>query len=438
MPEPLIKDLALRAETKDGLNQQAILHALEAQIEPIKSSLRKVLLVPPDFTRFHSGAGQIAAMLYALLSPNCEVDVLIALGTHVKMSRGEWEAMYSPIPYERMLVHNWRTDLVKLGEMEGSLVSELSEGMMQSPIPVELNRHLLNPEYDLILSIGQVVPHEVVGMANHAKNIFVGCGGAHMINSSHMLGALYGMERMMGRDRTPVRALFDLASERFLTRLPLAYILTVADAPEGQTRLQGLFMGQGRQCFEKAVSLSRQVNLDLVDRPIKKAVVYLSEREFKSTWLGNKAIYRARMAMADGGELVVLAPGVERFGEDELVDGLIRRYGYKGRQQVREAAAQSQELSANLSAAAHLIHGSSEGRFSITYCPGHLTREEIEQVGFRYLCYEEAIRRYPPEQLRAGWNELRGEEVFYIPNPALGLWALKSSFLPSEARTDES
>lgn len=431
MPEAFIKEQSLLADREDGLAGEAILRALEDALSPLKGRLKKVLLIPPDFTRLHSGAGQIAAMLYAMLAPGCVVDVLPALGTHVKMSRGEWDAMYAPIPFERMLVHNWRTDVVAVGEIEAGFVAELSEGLMNEPIPVEINRRLLDPEYDLILSIGQVVPHEVAGMANHAKNIFVGCGGARMINASHMLGALFGMERIMGRDQTPVRALFDRAAERFLQRLPLGYILTVTDAPQGQVRIRGLFAGSGRRCFEDAARLSARVNMQLLDRPIRKAVVYLDGQEFKSTWLGNKAIYRTRMAMADGGELVILAPGVEKFGEDEAVDRLIRAHGYRGRQSVLRAVKESEALRQNLSAAAHLIHGSSEGRFKVTYCAGHLTKGEVEQAGFAFLDYDEAIRRYPPQRLRAGWNSLPdGEEIFYIPNPALGLWALKSRFEP--------
>ncbi len=431
MPEALIKEQSLLADREDGLSGEAILRALEDALSPVKGRLKKILLVPPDFTRLHSGAGQIAALLYGILGPSCRVDVLPALGTHVKMSREEWETMYSPIPFERMLVHNWRTDVVTVGEIEAGFVAELSEGLMNEPIPVEINRHLLDPEYDLILSIGQVVPHEVAGMANHAKNIFVGCGGARMINASHMLGALFGMERIMGREQTPVRALFDRAAERFLQKLPLGYILTVTDAPQGQVRIHGLFTGSGRRCFEEAARLSARVNMQLLDRPISKAVVYLDGQEFKSTWLGNKAIYRTRMAMADGGELVILAPGVEKFGEDEAVDRLIRAYGYSGRQSVLKAVKESEALRQNLSAAAHLIHGSSEGRFKVTYCAGHLTRDEIERAGFAYLDYDQAIRRYPPQRLHAGWNSLEGgEEIFYIPNPALGLWALKSHFEP--------
>lgn len=429
MPEELLIPQALAAATEDGLVREAILNALTRSLTPLQGQLNKVLLVPPDFTRYHSNAGLITSLLYEMLSLGCEVDVLPALGTHVMMSQSEWEMMYAPIPYERMITHNWRTDVVLLGEVPGSFVEQVSEGLVKDAIPVEINRHLLNPDYDLILSIGQVVPHEVVGMANHAKNIFVGCGGSGMINASHMLGAFYGMERIMGRDNTPVRAVFDYAAEHFIASLPLSYILTVTDAPQGEIRTHGLFIGRGREYFEQAAKLAMRVNMNLLDRPIRKAVVYLDEQEFKSTWLGNKAIYRTRMAMADGGELIILAPGVEKFGEDEQVDRLIRAYGYRGREYVLDMIKRAPDLAQNLSAAAHLIHGSSDGRFRVTYCAGRLSRGEVEGAGFGYLPYQDAVRRYHPDTLQAGWNLMDdGEEIFYIPNPALGLWAEKRKF----------
>lgn len=424
--DDLLVSQSIIAATPDGLIHEAIRGALERSLAPLAGQLHKVLLVPPDFTRFHSNAGPITTMLYDYLSADCEVDVLPALGTHVPVSKSEWEAMFSTIPYERMLVHNWRNDVEKIGIVPGSFVEQISEGLMTESIPVEINKHLLNPDYDLILSIGQVVPHEVVGMANQSKNIFVGCGGSQMINSSHMLGAFYGMERIMGKDRTPVRAVLDYATEHFIKELPISYILTVTDAPQGHIRTHGLFIGRQRELFEQAVVLAQKINMTLLEEPVKKAVVYLDEQEFKSTWLGNKSIYRTRMAIEDGGELIVLAPGVDKFGEDEAVDRLIRKYGYKGREYVLETLKTAPDLAANLSAAAHLIHGSSDGRFTITYCTQHLSREEIEAVGYRYMPYHEALARYPKDDLTSGYNTLEnGDEVYYIPNPALGLWIEK-------------
>lgn len=401
---------------------------LADSISDCKDRLKKVLLLVPDYTRYHSNAGAIANIYYHLLKDHCQVDLLEALGTHVPMTAEQITDMYGDIPQERFLIHNWRTGVVKIGQVPREFVSEVSEGVYNEPVDVEVSRYFYGG-YDLILSIGQVVPHEVVGMANQAKNIFVGCGGSSMINSSHILGAFYGMERMMGHDKTPVRKVFDYAAEHFLADLPIYYALTVTTAPGGDIQMHGLFIGKERSCFEKAVALAQKKNMNLVDEPMKKVVVYLNDSEFHSTWLGNKSIYRTRMAIADGGELIVLAPGVRVFGEDEDNDKLIRKYGYCGRENVIQLCKTQDDLKQNLSAAAHLIHGSSDGRFSITYCTRYLTREEVEGVCFNYIPYDEAAKRYDPAKLKDGFNTLDdGEEIFYISNPALGLWADKSKY----------
>lgn len=145
----------------------------------------------------------------------------------------------------------------------------------------------------------------------------------------------------------------------------------------------------------------------MVDREIKKCLVSLDPAEFKSTRLGNKSIYRIRMALADGAEPIVLTPGLREFGEDKIVDGLIRKYGYKGSPYILEATRNNQDLQDNLGAPSHLIHGSSEGRFTITYCPGpDPSCEEIESVGFRWENLDEMLRRYPRDALKDGWNLL--------------------------------
>lgn len=424
-----MNSFSLISNSPEGLNDSQLRTALEQSLTDVRLNLKKVLLLPPDFTRFHSNAGRITWHLWDMLKNYCEVDIMPALGTHVPVTESEWKAMFGDIPFDRMIVHNWRTDVVKVGTVPGEYVSEISEGLVNDPIDVEVNRRLLDPSYDLILSIGQVVPHEVVGMANRNKNIFVGCGGSSMINSSHMLGAFYGLERIMGKDHTPVRNVFDYAEEHFLQSIPLSYILTVTTAPGGNIHTHGLFIGRERKYFEEAVKLAQQKNLIFVDKTFKKVVVLLDEKEFKSTWLGNKSVYRTRMAIADGGELIVLAPGVDKFGEDASIDKLIRKYGYCGRENILRLVKENDDLKQNLSAAAHLIHGSGDGRFSITYCTQHLTKEEVEGVCYGYIPYAEAAKRYNPETLKDGWNTLDdGEEIYYIPNPALGLWADPAKF----------
>ena len=406
-----------------GLSDDSIRYALQENLG--NTEAKKILVIPPDFTRMYSGAGIITAAIFDLLADRCEIDVMPALGTHAPMSREECETFFlGRVKYEKLIVHRWRDDVVKLGEVPAEFVREVSEGLVDQAIDAEVNHRLVDGGYDLILSVGQVVPHEVVGMANYSKNIFVGCGGSSMINSSHMLGAFYGLERIMGRDFSPVRRVFDYAEEHFLRDLPILYILTTTTNTGDKTNIHGLYIGRSRENFEAAVADSQNRNLITVDEPFKKVVVYLDPREFHSTWLGNKAVYRTRMAIADGGELIVLAPGVEKFGEDPENDRLIRKYGYVGRERVLELVKEHPDLSENLSVAAHLIHGSSDGRFSVTYCtdPALLTEDEVRGVSFGWMPYAEAAATYDPAVLKDGWNTVDGERIFYVSNPALGLW----------------
>ena len=424
-----MKDIYRIAEDDTGLTPEEIKTALLASLEG--RDLKKVLILPPDFTRFHSNAGYITNVYYhALTDAGVQVDILPALGTHVPVTKPQWDAMFGDVPFDRMLVHNWRTDVVKLGEVPADYISEITEGLWTEAVSVEVNRLVMDESYDLIISPGQVVPHEVIGMANHAKNFFVGVGGSQMINRSHMVGAVYGMERMMGKDHTPVRRMFDYGMEHFLKDRPILFVLTVTTAPGGVIRTHGLFIGEGRDCLTNAVKLAQEKNIDFVEYGLKKCVVYLDPSEFKSTWLGNKAVYRTRMAMADGGELIILAPGVERFGEDDRVDQLIRKYGYKGRLHTLEMFKQpeNEDLRENMGAAAHLIHGSSDGRFSITYAVKEISKEEIASVGFQAADYDEMAKKYDPEKLQYGYNEVDGEEIYFIPNPALGLWINREAF----------
>ncbi len=424
-----MKDIYLIAKTENGLTQEEIKKALLESLEG--RELKKVLILPPDFTRFHSNAGYITNVYYhALTEQGVQVDIMPALGTHVAVTKEQWNAMFGDIPYEKMLVHNWRTDVVRLGEIPESFLSEITEGLWDEPVNAEVNRLVLDESYDLIISPGQVVPHEVIGMANHSKNLFVGVGGSEMINKSHMVGAVYGMERMMGKDFTPVRRMFDYGMEHFLSERPIMFVLTVTTAPGGNIHTHGLFIGEGRECLTNAVKLAQKKNIDFVEHGLKKCVVYLDPSEFRSTWLGNKAVYRTRMAMADGGELIILAPGVERFGEDDTVDALIRKYGYRGRLHTLEEfrKPENADLRENMGAAAHLIHGSSDGRFTITYAVKNITKEEIASAGFNAADYDELAKKYNPNELKYGYNTVDGEEIYYIPNPALGLWINREKF----------
>jgi nickel-dependent lactate racemase len=390
---------------------------------------KKVLAVPPDFTRFHSHAGVLTRLTWEYYKDSL-TDILPALGTHTAMTEQEIKTMFGNTPLNLFRVHDWRQDVVTLGEVPSDFIYQQSEGKLDYPWKAQVNKLIVEGKYDLILSLGQVVPHEVIGMANYNKNILVGTGGPEGINKSHFLGAVYGMERIMGRADNPVRRVYNYASDNFAQDLPIIYVQTVVSrGADGQLKVRGLYIGDDMECFNLAAALSLKVNFQMVEKPLKKVIVYLDPSEYKSTWLGNKSIYRTRMAIADGGELIVLAPAVKEFGEDKQIDALIRKYGYVGTPRVLELVKAEDDLKNNLGAAAHLIHGSSEGRFAITYCPGYLTKQEIESVNFKYAELNEMTRKYDPEKLKDGINIMSdGEKIFYISNPALGLWAYKDRF----------
>jgi len=404
--------------------------ALLDQLVAGLGSPRRVLLLPPDATRAHSGAGELSAALYRRLSPRAEVKLMPALGTHEPMSSREIAAMFPGVPEGRFLVHDFREAVSTLGRVPGSFVRHVSGGKVGYDVPCQVAREIAEGGWDRIISVGQLVPHEVIGIANHAKNVFVGTGGKESIDRSHFLGAVCGMESMMGRAHTPVRDVLNYMSAQIAGDLPLTYLCTVRkkDAA-GRMQTHGLYAGDDEACFLAGVPLVQKLNLDLLDRCLQKVVVYLDPHEFRSTWLGNKAIYRTRMAIADGGELIVLGPGVRRFGEDAGIDRLIRRHGYRGTPHALEQLERDPELAGSLSAAAHLIHGSSEGRFKVTWAAGGLSQPEICGVGYEWADVSQLLERYRPERLRDGTNVLAdGEEIFFVSNPGLGLWALRDHF----------
>jgi nickel-dependent lactate racemase len=418
-----------KGSVNEVINSEELKEAIYTALEKLGKK-KKVLAIPPDFTRFHSRAGEITRYIWEYYGKRL-TDILPAIGTHSPMTKEEINTMFGNIPDNLFRIHDWRNNIVTLGIVPENFISEISENKVNYPWMAQVNKLLVEGSFDLILSVGQVVPHEVSGMANYNKNIFIGTGGSEGINKSHFLGAVYGMERMMGKSDTPVRKVLNYASKHFSGSLPpVIYFLTVIgkDNYENQV-IKGLFFGDDTECFHLASELSRKVNLEIVDNTLTKVVVYLNPEEYKSTWLGNKSIYRTRMAIADNGELIILAPGLKTFGEDTEIDRLIRKYGYRGTPSTLQAVKENEELRNNLSAAAHLIHGSSENRFRITYCPGSLSEKEIKNVNFNYADPATMIRKYNPEKLSEGINILPdGEEIFFISNPALGLWAYKNRF----------
>ena len=413
----------------DAVLDDATLHNALTQVLESLGARKRVLTVPPDFTRFYSKAGFLTMVAHEHYG-DAMVDVLPALGTHFPMTPEQLDRMFPGLPHDLIRDHDWRNDVLTIGEVPSEYVREVTDGIWDRPWPAQLNRLVWEGEHDLILSIGQVVPHEVIGMANYNKNLFVGTGGATGINESHFIGAAYGMERMMGRADTPLRRILNRAEELYCQDLPVLYVQTVVGPDEtGTNVVRGMFVGDDPECFERAAELALHANFTLLDEPLDRVVVYLDPEEFHSTWLGNKAIYRTRMAMADEGHLTVLGPEVATFGEDPEIDRLIRKYGYRSSPEVMQMVDDNEDLQANLSAAAHLIHGSPEGRFKVTWCPGQLSEQDVRNVGYDWADPSKQLQRYHPDRMKEGWNTMPdGERVYYIHNPALGLWSWKERF----------
>lgn len=408
----------------EALNSDDLRRGLSEAFAKLALPCQKMLLLPPDFTRLPSRAGELTSILYQMYGSAIS-DIMPALGTHKPMPESQLTEMFPGVPLNLFRPHRWRDDVVTLGEVPAQFVSQVTEGIYQKPWPAQVNRLLIEGGHDLIVSIGQVVPHEVIGMANYNKNVFVGTGGSAGINESHFLSAAYGMERTMGRHDTPLRKILNYAQDHFCQDMPLLYVLTVIEAlANGDLVTRGLFIGDDHATFERAAELSAQVNIIQLPKPPQRIVAFLDPTEFHSTWLGNKAIYRTRMAIATGGTLTVIGPAIEAFGEDAEIDRLIRRYGYRTSEEVMELCRQHPDLAANPSAAAHLIHGSPENRFNVAYGAGKLSREEIESVGYQWADCDQLLDRYDVAALSDGWQtDDTGEPYYFIRNPSLGLWS---------------
>jgi nickel-dependent lactate racemase len=400
----------------------------------VGKAIRRVLLLPPDLTRAHSGSGKITETLYNALAPHCDVHVIPTLGQHVPHTAEQNRWVFGSIPNERIHVHDWLAGVTGVGVIPGEIVSKSTGGVADWDIPVDLNTSLMRENWDLIINIGHVVPHEVLGFANHNKNYFIGLGGKETICTSHMAAAIYGIENNLGKLITPLRSCFNWAEQEFLNHLPDVYFQVVMKrSPDNRLVTCGVYVGDDLETYLMAARASKNENVTVVEKPITKAVAVMQADEFHSTWVANKAVYRTRMALADGADLLIIAPGLQRFGEQESVDRLIRKYGYRGTPYTLAQYKKNSDLRELAHAAAHLIHGSSEGRFTISYAPGHLPKNEIEQVNYRYMPLDEAIAKYPPGKMKEGWNIMpNGEEVFFISSPSSGLWATQSRLDSSE------
>ena len=420
------------SKTADKITWDQMEALMDATVVEAKKRIcdtpKRVLLLPPDITRMHSGAGRITEMLYERLSPEAEVHVIPTLGQHVPHTPEENRQMFGSVPEEQIHVHDWLNGCVQVGEISADVVRETSDGVADWAMPIWLNKMLIEESWDLVINIGHVVPHEVLGFANHNKNYFIGLAGKELICTSHMMAASCGIENNLGCLVTPVRECFNRAEEQYLGDLPDLYVQVVmARDKAGDLVHTGVHVGDDLETYLTAARQSREQNITMFDEPLDKVVCVMQGDEFFSTWVANKAIYRTRMAMADDGELIIIAPGLKRCGEQDDVDVLIRKYGYIDRERLLELYKTNADMQDIAHGTAHLMNGTTDGRFRVTYAPGHLGREDIEGINFQYADINETIARFEPEGRREGWNETAdGERFFFIPTPSAGLWATRA------------
>jgi len=411
--------------TKDSV--LALVHrAVGEALDRICDTPKKVLLLPPDMTRAHSGAGWITEEFYKIFAETSDVHLIPTLGQHVPHTPEQNNWMFGSVPEANIHVHDWRDGSKRIGEVSAAFVKEISKGKADWEIPISLNKMLLDVKWDIIINIGHIVPHEVLGFANHNKNYFIGLGGKDTICASHIMAACCGIENNLGQLITPLRACYNEAEDQYLADLPDFYFQVVmAYDDAGKLAHTGVYVGDDLETYLMGARTSREQNITIVP-PLKKVVAVMQEDEFHSTWVANKAVYRTRKAMADGGELLIIAPGLRRFGEQEDVDQLIRKYGYCGTEKVMRLWKTESVLQDLTHGTAHLIHGSSEGRFNITYAPGYLAKQEMESVGFGYADLAETLKRYDPAKMKNGFNTMPdGEEVYFISTPSAGLWTTR-------------
>jgi nickel-dependent lactate racemase len=406
--------------------------------------LSRVAVISVDVTRLNGRSGDLVNYLY-VQGVNIE-NIFLSLGSHEFHSRAVNRKMFGDIPESLFVNHNWN-DVTEVGRFPRSYLEELCSrplDFLPEEIPVELNtafyEGMKSGRYTCCLSFGPVFPHEVVGFSNGVKNRWVGIGGRHFLDASHsMMGLGYGMENTLGVLDTPLRKLLNRATEDFIPDFDIIDVLTVLGADEdGFPCVKGFFMGDDFETHAKAAALSEKLNVDYLDEAAEDVVVYLDPDEYKSFWLGNKAVYRTGMGIARGGRLHVLAPGVRSFSdsaEQGERERLIEEVGYKGLSHVRKCLESTPGLKDNLSVAAHCVHGSplmddgGDPLFEIIYYtnPNHMPRKRVENAGFKWGDYGQVEDVSLPDSqgFHDNFGIGRSKKVYFVPDPGMALLKVK-------------
>jgi len=404
--EVLTQQVFGRGSPESALTEHELAIIVKQGLEAIRPHER-VLAIVPDKTRDDSTdiLFPIAAEILEERGVAC-FDALIAQGTHPPMSEDQKLSKLgigsSGFP-GRLFDHRWDLpdELVTLGELSEATVIRLTGGLLTHAVPVSLNKLLARGVYDTVLVFGATVPHEVAGFAGGAKYFFPGVAGPELTHSTHWLGALAGIENIIGQTETPTRHLIEAAADLIAAQI-ISLNTVVSRTADGRLITHALFAGDIREAFRRAVEVSKQVHIRYTGRKYK-TVVALLDRHYDELWVGGKASYKLGAIIEDGGELIIFAPHLIRISETH--GELIEKYGYAPLESVRDMLGVSPELRENLCIAAHLAHVAYAGRiddqgrvvprYRITMATG-LDEATCKKVNLGYLDY----RTFDYEKLR--------------------------------------
>src|SRR5215203_2404323 len=328
-----------------------IIHEALAVVQPDA----RVLAIIPDKTRDDNTHLLFPIANEFLMNRGVAAfDALVAQGTHPPMSQAQKLAKIGDTDFHgRLYDHRWDQpdELVTIGELSAERVRELTGGLIEQAVPVSINK-LLEPEnYDTVLVFGATVPHEVAGFAGGAKYFFPGVAGPELTHTTHWLGALAGIENIIGQVETPTRHLIEAAAAFVPT--PVIALTTVSTRDQSGFKTRALFAGDLRGTVRRAAEVSQQVHVRYTGRRYKRVVALLDDH-YDELWVGGKASYKLGGIIERGGELIIYAPHLSAISATH--GALIEKYGYAPLERVRDMVEGSDELRANLCVAAHLAH----------------------------------------------------------------------------------
>ena len=380
----------LRSEGLDVSTLSEIVHTALDVVQPGE----RVLAIIPDKTR-DDNTHVLFPIATEFLTQRgvASFDALVAQGTHPPMSETQKLSKIGAGSFGGQLFdHRWNEpdELITLGELSAETVRQLTNGLIETAVPVSLNKLLATGIYDTILVFGATVPHEVAGFAGGAKYFFPGVAGPELTHTTHWLGALAGIENIIGRVDTPTRRLIEAATDLIAARI-ISLNTVISRTSDDELVTYALFTGDIREAFRRAAEVSRKVHIRYTGRKYKK-VVALLDPHYDELWVGGKASYKLGAIIEEGGELIIYAPHLTKLSETH--GELIEKYGYAPLESVRDMLGVSQELRENLCIAAHLAHVAYAGRvdergnvvprYSITMATG-LDEETCRRVNLGYL-----------------------------------------------------